>query len=147
LLPVHDALAPGLRDEDGELLKEALRLRVLEGVEVPEPLPLCVCVPEGEAVPEEEAELLPVPLLLPLLDALAPGDKGGVLLALTVLLLLLVVEGVPLPVWLLLPVPLVVEEGEIVTGGVALPLRELLPLLEGEAPAVREAVGEEERVE
>jgi len=40
LLPVPDALAPELREAVGELLKEALRLRVLEGVTVPEPLPL-----------------------------------------------------------------------------------------------------------
>jgi len=147
LLAVPDALAPGLRDEDGELLKEALRLRVLEGVDAPVPLPLPVGVPEGEAVPEEDAELLSVPLLLPLMDALAPGDSGGVLLALTVLLPLWVVEGVPLPVELLLPVPLLVGEGEDVTAAVALPLRELLLLLEGLAPAESEAVGEEDTVE
>jgi len=147
LLAVPDALAPGLREAVGELLKEALRLRVLEGVEAPVPLPLCVGVPEGEAVPEEEAELLSVPLLLPLLDALAPGDSGGVPLALTVLLPLWVVEGVPLAVGLLLPVPLTVEEGEDVSGGVALPLRELLPEFEAEAPAVSEALGDPEAVE
>jgi hypothetical protein len=146
-----EALKEGLAAKDreavGELLKEALRLRVLEGVEAPVPLPLCVGVPEGEAVPEEEAELLSVPLLLPLLDALAPGDSGGVPLALTVLLPLWVVEGVPLAVGLLLPVPLTVEEGEDVSGGEALPLRELLPEFEAEAPAVSEAVGDLDTVE
>jgi len=98
-------------------------------------------------VPEEDAELLSVPLLLLLMDALAPGDRGGVLLALRVLLALWVVEGVPTPVELLLPVLLLVGEGEDVTGGVVLPLRELLPVLEAEAPAVRDAVGEEDKVE
>jgi len=98
-------------------------------------------------VPEEDAELLSVPLLLPLMDALAPGDRGGVLLALDVLLELRVVEGVLTPVELLLPVPLPVGDGEDVMGGVALPLSELLPLLEAEAPAVRDAVGEEDTVE
>jgi len=40
-----------------------------------------------------------------------------------------------------------VGEGEGLTGGVPLPLSELLPLLEAEAPAVRDAVGEEDKVE
>jgi len=78
---------------------------------------------------------------------LAPTVKEAVALALTVLEPLRVLEGVtaavPVPVLLLLEVGL----GEGLTGGVLLPLWELLPLLDAEAPADREPVGEADSVE
>jgi len=160
-------LAPALRVEAAEGDWVALRLLLLEveAVAVPEPDGVQVLDPVGLTV--IVGELLVDPLLLlvmlavPLLEAVLLGeapedreavgltelDKGGVPLALTVLLPLWVAEAVPLPVELLLPVPLSVGVGDKVAGGVALPLRELLPLVEAEAPAVREAVGELDRVE
>jgi hypothetical protein len=72
LEPEEEALAPGLREPVEELLMELLRERVLEGEEEPVPLPEEVGLTEAVGLEEEEAVMLPVPLLLPELEALAP---------------------------------------------------------------------------
>ena len=90
---------------------------------------------------EEDQELLAE------FEAEAPAVMEAVALALTVLEELRVLEGVTEAV----PVPVLLElevgVGEELTGGVPLLLNELLPVLEAEAPAVRDAVGEEDKVE
>jgi hypothetical protein len=97
LLPVEEALAPGLREAVGELLAEELRLCVPHAVA--EAVPVPVTVPLVEGVPL--ALWLGVMLLLqevePVLEALAPAVREAVALTDRLLLALWVVEPVLLP--------------------------------------------------
>ena len=151
LLPVPDGellgLAPLLRVLAADGLSEELRLLLLVGDAEAVPLPDAVPEEELVALPVPVGELLSVPLLLPealpvlLLDAellgLAPAERELVGLELTVELLLRVEEGVgpAVPVPELLGVP--VEEALGVAGGVELPEREEVLVVEAEAPGDR----------
>ena len=79
---------------------------------------------------------------LAVMEGLAPAVMEAVGEALTVELTDWLVEGEGAGVLLALPVGVGVGVGLGVPAGLALLLRELLALLLGEAPAVREAVGE-----
>ena len=145
-VPLLEAVLLGEAPEDREAvgLTELVELMLSVDEEVgcavplPEPVglvePVGVCVAAGEALPERETVLLAL--------ALAPLDRLAVAEVLCVVLALTVLEGVteevPVGLWEDVAVPETVG----VMGGLVLPLRELLPLLEGEAPAVREAVGD-----
>ena len=147
LLPVWDGEAPLVREGVGEALTVELAESVEEGVEAAVPVPLVegvpVEVPEGvwDAVALLEKDVLGVLL------AEAPGLSEAVGEADTVELAESVVDGVGAGVPVPLPVGVAVGVGVGVLGGVALLERLVLPVLDWEAPLVREAVGEAERVE
>ena len=83
-----------------------------------------------------------VELLLAVLPGLAPAVRDAVALPDTVLLALSVEEGVLAAVPVALAVGLTVPDGEGVGGGVADPDQLTDPVLEGDTPLVRLAVGE-----
>jgi len=145
--PVLEAEAPtvteGVADKDAvELL-----LSVEDGVLAPVPVPDCVALPvavtlgvwEGDTVEESE--------VLPELDALAPAVREGVGLKESELLadkvLLPVLLAVPVGDTVELPVPLLLG----VWVGELLPLSEMEPELEAEAPTVTEGVADKDAVE
>ena len=99
------------------------------------PVPLCV----GVAEPLKDA--------LPLLDAEAPLVTEAVGDTDTVLLAVRVEVGVAAGVPLLVAVGELDGVPELVCVAVAELLRELEPVLEGEAPGVRGGVAEDDRVE
>ena len=117
-LPELEGDTPRVSEAVADTLTVLLPLRVevgdTEGVPEPEgvALPVGVPVPLGEAVSVEESEMLPV------VEALAPGVRGGVCEALVVLLLLTVELEVMLPVPVGVPlevgvgVPLSVDEAD-----------------------------------
>ena len=131
MLPVLDGLTPRAR------LAAGLPDWLLLGEGVAEDVPLPDGVPEELCVPEP----VPVPELLPVEEALAPGlreDVGELLMdALQLGELDAVAEAVPEPVTVLLleGVPL----GDWL--GVTLLDQEVEPVIEAEAPAVKDAVG------
>ena len=145
-LPVMEGETPLVREAEGEVLTVVLPDWVLLGVSDAVPVPVGVGLPVLVAVADLEAVVLPVGLLLPLLEGEAPAVREAVDEPETVLLLDRVLvgerEAVPVPV----PEPVGVGVGEGVRDGVPVLESELLPLLEGEAPAVREAVGDPETV-
>jgi hypothetical protein len=145
-LPVMEGETPLVREAEGEVLTVVLPDWVLLGVSDAVPVPVGVGLPVLVAVADLEAVVLPVGLLLPLLEGEAPAVREAVGDPETVLLLDRVLvgerEAVPVPV----PEPVGVGVGEGVRDGVPVLESELLPLLEGEAPAVREAVDEPETV-
>ena len=146
LLPVIEGEAPGVRGgvEDKEGVEEAVS--VGDEVTVPEPVPVEV----GELVGVEETVSMGVTELLrdvlPVLEAEAPVVIDAVGGAECVLLKLCVevdvCGGVPVPVGVGELEGVAVEEGD----GVEAPLRELEPVVEADAPAVKEAVGDKDAV-
>jgi len=133
--------APGLRVAVGETDVVELEEVVVEGVKDPVPVPLGVGEGVGVGVGVGGGVALLDRLVLPVLDWEAPEVKLAVGEADTVELLEAVVLGVREAVPVQEGVGLPVEVGEGVGGGVQLLDSELLPLLEGEAPLVSEAVG------
>jgi hypothetical protein len=142
LLGVLEAEAPLVREGVGEALTVELAESVEEGVKDPVPVPLEVGVPVAVPVGVALGVALLERELLPELEGEAPAETEAVGEALVVVVVLTVVEGVRLavPEPLDVGVPVAVELG--VGGGVPELDRELLPVLEGEAPLVSEAVGE-----
>ena len=142
LLPVLEGVEPGLSDAVGEGLTVVLPLTVELGVFAAVPVPVPVPVPDGVPVGVGVAVLELLSDALPELDAEAPVVKEGVGEALTVLLadtvVLAVPEDVPVPVGVLAPVE--VPVGDVVA--VMLELKEMLPVLDADAPVVSEGVGE-----
>ena len=106
--PVLEALAPELREVVGLADRVELPLCVLLGVLAPVPVPDCVPLPVGVPLGLWLAVALLLSEMEPVLEALAPAEREGVLLPLTVLLLLTVEEGVgaavPVPDCVPLPV-------------------------------------------
>ena len=119
-LPVAEGLAPALSVPVGEPLPEPVPVPVAEPLGVP----LALGVGGAEAVTEGEA----------------PRDREGVAGADSVALAEGVGEPVPVPLPVGLPVEAPVGVGLDEAVADALPLGGALPLLEGEAPALREAV-------
>ena len=141
LLPVLEALAPtvteAVGDADWVLLVDTVDEGVAAAVPVPEVVPLLVGVAEGDCDPVT----LPLKEALPVPEAEAPGVTGAVGLPDTVLLALIVEEGVAEGVPVLLAVPVAVIAALGVCVPVPLELREGLPVLEGDTPRVRDAEG------
>ncbi len=147
LLPLLEGVAPLVSEAVGEAEAVELGEVVVEGVKDPVPVHVLVGVPVGEGVSVVGGVAALDKEVLAVLLAEAPAEREAVDEADTVVLQERVVEGVKDPV----PVPLTVGEpvGEElgVGGGVPLLESELLPLLEGVAPLVSEAVGEADSVE
>jgi hypothetical protein len=145
--PVLLADAPFVTDDVGVIVAVVEPLRVDEGVGggVPVPDP----VGEEVGVPVLVTLGVPVPLseLEPVLEADTPAVREGVGDALTVLLALMVEEGVlvavPEPVLVGVTVGVPLPVGLAVT----LPLKLALPLLDADAPDVSEGVDDELLVE
>jgi hypothetical protein len=112
-LPVEEALAPVLRELEAVLLRDALKLRVLEAVAEAVPDPVTVPLPEGVPLGDWLGVMLLLQEVEPVLEALAPEVRDPVGLADRVLLALRVVEPVllPLPVGVGVALPVAVPLG------------------------------------
>ena len=110
-------------------------------------LPVAVDEPVGVGVGVGAGEALPLREVLPVFEGEAPAVKEAVGEALCVLLADNVEVGVTAAVPLAVPVEDAVGVGVGVGAPEALPLREVLPVLLALAPAVKDAVGEDETVE
>ena len=145
-LPLLEGDTPLVRDAVGEDDCVLLPLTVGLAVAAPVPLPVGEAVLVGEEEGVEEPVSEAVMETVPVLEAEAPRVTVAVGLEDTVPLPLSVEEGVKDGV----PLPVAVGEPDGVPvplcDGVAQLLRDWLAVLEGDAPAVTEAVGDEERV-
>jgi hypothetical protein len=146
LLPVFDADSPFEIEAVGDIVTVLLPLKVEEGVMEGELVLLDVGVPleVGEEVVGgvEDAEKETLPDLLGETPWVREGVGDAEMVELAERVVLGVTEAVPLP----LCVPVLVGEGVGVGGGVTLPVFELLAVLLGLTPLVKEEVGDEEMV-
>ena len=145
MLPVLDCDTPALTEAVELADCVLLELTVLLEVREPVPVPLLEEELVGEDVGVGTAVTLAVKEILPVAEALSPSTSDGTEeeLCEAVMLPVLLDVGVGVPVLLGVGLPVLVPLG--VCAAVTLADREVLAVLEGEAPGEREAVGVPER--